>query len=57
MFRVGSADVNEGGRDYNIRYCEQKTAGGGWTVSLVSDCESNQTVFIRIFSNNFESKI
>jgi len=32
VFRVGSADVNEGGRDYNIRYCEQKTAGGGWTV-------------------------
>ena len=30
--RLGSAMINEGGRDYNVRFCNQKTAGGGWTV-------------------------
>ena len=35
VFRVGEASTNPGGRDINIRFCEQKTAGGGWTVS---DC-------------------
>ena len=35
VFRVGGAITNSGGRDFNIRFCEQKTAGGGWTVS---DC-------------------
>ena len=33
VFRVGSSHINAGGRDFNIRYCDQKTAGGGWTVS------------------------
>ena len=33
--RVGGAITRSGGRDFNIRFCEQKTAGGGWTVS---DC-------------------
>ena len=32
VFRVGGASVNPGGRDLNIRFCEQKAAGGGWTV-------------------------
>ena len=27
------AAPNEAGRAYNRRYCEQLTAGGGWTVS------------------------
>ena len=35
VFRVGGAVTNPGGRDVNIRFCEQKTAGGGWTVSHV----------------------
>ena len=33
VFRVGGASTNTGGRDFNIRFCEQKAAGGGWTVS------------------------
>lgn len=33
VFRVGGAITNPGGRDFNIRFCEQKAAGGGWTVS------------------------
>ena len=33
VFRVGGASTNPGGRDFNIRFCEQKAAGGGWTVS------------------------
>ena len=32
VFRVGSAQVNDGGRDFNIRYCDQQTGPGGWTV-------------------------
>ena len=32
VFRVGSAQTNEAGRDFNIRYCNQETLGGGWTV-------------------------
>ena len=32
VFRVGSAQLNDGGRDFNIRYCDQQTGPGGWTV-------------------------
>ena len=32
VFRVGSARINSGGRDYNVRYCDQERNGGGWTV-------------------------
>ena len=32
VFRVGSARTNQAGRDFNIRYCDQQTRGGGWTV-------------------------
>ena len=41
VFRVGGAITNPGGRDFNIRFCEQKTAGGGWTVSdclIINQC-------------------
>ena len=34
VYRVGRARTNLGNRDYNIRYCDQSTAGGGWTVRL-----------------------
>ena len=30
--RVGPQRRNEAGRDWNLRFCEQKAAGGGWTV-------------------------
>jgi len=32
VFRIGDSQLNEAGRDFNIRYCDQKTRGGGWTV-------------------------
>ena len=32
VFRIRDSQLNEAGRDFNIRYCDQKTRGGGWTV-------------------------
>ena len=32
VFRIGDSQLNEAGRDFNIRYCDQKARGGGWTV-------------------------
>ena len=32
VLRVGDSKQNEGSRDFNIRYCDQQTNGGGWTV-------------------------
>ena len=32
VLRVGDSQQNEGNRDFNIRYCDQQTNGGGWTV-------------------------
>ena len=36
--RLGSPMINDGGRDYNVRACNQKTAGGGWTVKKLRFC-------------------
>ena len=52
--RLGSPMINDGGRDYNVRACNQKTAGGGWTVrnydftlKLFYDLKA---FFLRLFS-------
>ena len=53
VFRVGGAVTNPGGRDVNIRFCEQKTAGGGWTVSHVyfnSSKKVSATLIIATYS-------
>ena len=41
VFRVGSARTNQAGRDFNIRYCDQETAGGGWTVGGLESCSQS----------------
>ena len=34
VFKKNKPKLNDFGRDFYLRYCDQKIAGGGWTVNL-----------------------
>lgn len=36
IVRVGVTKLNDGGRDYHTRLCDQEASGGGWTVGSMS---------------------
>ena len=40
IVRVGVRKMNDHGRDYNTRLCDQQTSGGGWTVGSLSSVSS-----------------
>ena len=40
IVRVGVRKINDHGRDYNTRLCDQQTSGGGWTVGSLSSVSS-----------------
>ena len=55
VFRVGSARANKAGRDFNIRYCDQQTRGGGWTVGWGEE-RLLRNIFMRIFPGHSEER-
>ena len=58
VYRLGSPVVNEAGRDFNVRYCDQKSAGGGWTVrEMMKQILFNYDVIDRSFSAEVISEI